>query len=189
MQGKTSISNLLLMFSLVAVFSIGGRAQNSEPFECVRATPERVIKRSVFPGTTFVLRKNKEFPFNDLGFETVKLTDGEKLIVEHGGCETYALTFRFETKRLSEKNYTAAFWYREAVRLMRQTKKGYGSNFLLDGGVKALNSRLKSKKPLRYAETLDFGGTEIRSVVTLNRVSKLKGNKYQIEIAFGTGPL
>ena len=185
---KISIPKLALIM-LISAFAIYGQSQNSESFECVRAAPEPIIKKEVFPQTTFLRRKSKSFPFNDIAFETVKFKNGEKLIIEHAGCENYTLIFRFETNRYKGKSGGARFWYKTAVELMRQAKKGFGSNYLLDNGIKALSSYLKNNKTLKYDEEISFGAEEIRDVVSLSQVKKLKGNKYEVELSFGTGPL
>jgi len=186
---KILVSKLGLIILLIAAFVVCGLAQQSESFECVRATPEPIIKREVYPQTTFARRKNKSLPFNDIASETVKFKNGEKLSIEHTGCENYTLIFRFETNRFKRKTADARFWYKTALELMRQAKKGFGSNDLLDNGVKALNSYIKNNKTLKYAEEISFGGEEIRDVVFLSQVKKLRGNKYQVELSFGTGPL
>jgi len=186
---KIPILRSALIISLISAFAICGQSQKSESYECVRATPEPIIKKEVYPRTTFVRRKNRSFPFNDIGFETVKFKNGEKLIIEHTGCENYTLIFRFETNRFKGKTADARFWYKTAVELMRQAKKGFGSNALLDNGVKALSSYIKNNKTLKYAEEISFGGEEIRDVVFLSQVKKLRGNSYKVELSFGSGPL
>jgi len=189
MKMKISISKLGLIILLIAAFAVCGLAQKSESFECVRATPEPIIKKEVYPQTTFVLQKNKSFPFNDIGFETVKFRNGDKLTIEHSGCENYTLIFRFETSRYNGKPADARFWYKKAVQLMQQAKKGFGSNNLIDRGMKALNSYIKNNRTLRFAKEISFGGEVIRDVVFFNQVKKRKGNRYEVELSFGIGPL
>jgi hypothetical protein len=78
-------------------------AVNEDSFECVRAEPEPVVKKNIYPKTEFRLETNKEFPFQKLGYETVEFKNGDKLLIEHVGCENYTLIFRFETKRFTAK--------------------------------------------------------------------------------------
>jgi hypothetical protein len=82
---KISIFKSALIIPLILAFAIYGQSQKSESFECIRAAPEPIIKKEVYPQTAFVRRKNKSFPFNEIAFETVKFKNGEKLIIEHTG--------------------------------------------------------------------------------------------------------
>jgi len=151
--------------------------------------PNRLLKKKFTLKPLLSCKKNKSFPFNDIGFETVKFTNGDKLTIEHSGCENYTLIFRFETSRYNGKPADARFWYKKAVQLMQQAKKGFGSNNLIDRGMKALNSYIKNNRTLRFAKEISFGGEEIRDVVFFNQVKKRKGNRYEVELSFGIGPL
>jgi len=165
-------------------------AVNNDSYECARSTPKSIIKRRVFSKTNFTLQKNKDFPFESIGFETVEFENGDKLIIENTGCENYTLIFRFQTSRFSGKSEDARFWYRAAVQLIEQTRKGLvDETNLVTNGTKALNLYIKNNKTLKFDEEIDFGGTEIRDVVTLSKVKKPKGNRYKIELSFGIGPL
>lgn len=165
-------------------------AVNNDSYECVRATPKLIIKKQVFSKTNFTLQKNKDFPFESIGFETVEFENGDHLIIENTGCENYTLIFHFQTSRFSDKLDDARFWYRAAVQLIEQTRKGLvDETNLVANGTKALNMFIKNNKTLKFDEEIDFGGKEIRDVVTLSKVKKPKGNRYKIELSFGSGPL
>ena len=161
-----------------------------DSFECIRPTPESILKKKHFIESNFALRKNEEYPFQMLGFETAKFKNGDKLNIENIGCENYTLVFRFETERFSGEVSDTKYWYQTAFQLIEQTKKGIADDTgLVKNGTKALSSYIrKNKKPAFDAE-IEFGGKEIRSVVTVSKPIKQSGNTVEIEITFGIGPL
>lgn len=163
---------------------------NQDSFECIRATPESILKKTHFVESNFTLRKNEEFPFEMLGFESAKFKNGDKLLVENVGCENYTLIFRFETERFSGSLSDTKYWYQTAVRLIKQTKKGIIDNAgLIKNGTQALDSYIRKNKKPAFNEEIDFGGKEIRSVVIISEPVKRVGKAVEIEISFGIGPL
>src|ERR1051326_6096260 len=66
--------------------------------DCVRGTPEPVVKKNIFPKTTFQLQAD-----GLTAYETVDFDNGDKLIITNAGCEYYVLTFRFETARFKNE--------------------------------------------------------------------------------------
>ena len=158
-------------------------------FECVRSEPAPIIKKSVFPNTIFRLKKNKEYPFQNLGYETVTFTNGDKLLIENIGCENYTLIFHIQTSRFLGKEDDARFWYKTAAQIMAQVNKGISDPYITKIGLKALNTYIKKNKKLKFDMEIDFGGSVIRSVVTLNEIKKIKNNRVEIVLSFGTGPL
>ncbi len=94
---------------------------NNETFECVRSEPEPIIKKEILPKTAFHIEKNKEFPFQHLGYETVEFQNGDKLLIENIGCENYTLVFNFETGRFNKDENDVRFWYETVVKLIEET--------------------------------------------------------------------
>lgn len=178
-----------LIFLMLAVFVVGGRAQETQSSECVRATPERIFKKRVFPQATFALRKNKSFPFEQIGTEKLTLKNGDKLTVKNFGCENYSLSFRFETARFSRRVNDTKFWYKTAVQLIRQTIKGLRAPGLIVRGTEALNLYIKNNKKLEFEAEIDFGGSGIRDVASVSKVKRRGGKKFEVEVSFGVGPL
>jgi hypothetical protein len=165
-------------------------ADNKDSFECVRAVPTAIINKKVFPKTIFTLQKNKEFPFNQLGFETVEFKNGDKLTIEHVGCENYTLVFNFKTKRFVGKPDEVRFWYQTATQLVEQTIKGLREPNLIVRGNKALTLYIKRNKNLKFDEEIDFGGEDIREVVSVSRAEKQsEEGEDEITVSFGVGPL
>jgi len=179
-----------LIFLLIVMFAIVSKAQDAEGTapDCTRAKPSPLFKKKDIVKRTFSLRKNKEYPFEHIGTESVKLKNGDDLTIKNYGCHNYSLSFRFKTKRVSGNTKQVRLWYRNAVELMTPIRKIL-DEFLVDNGVETLNSYIKSNKKLKFDETIYFGGKTIESVVTVGKPKKLKGKLYEIEISFGIGPL
>ncbi len=178
-------------FLLLTVFVLCGRAQTTQSDDCVRAIPEPIIKKQVFPKTSFTLVKNKSYPFEAIGYEKVQIENNLNMTIINSGCENYTLTFQFELGGLSHKIEDTKFWYKKAVELMLMTKKGIRSQdvSLINRGTNALSSHIGKNKTLKYEDYIDFGGSEIRDVVAVNKVKKQGLKKYQIEISYSIGPL
>jgi hypothetical protein len=159
--------------------------------DCVRSVPEPIVKKSVFPKTTFKLTENKEYPAEKIGTETVRFNNGDSLVIENRGCETYSLSFRFTTAKFSANPNNSKFWYAKAIELVEQTKKGIRKVDvrLISDGVAALKKYARRYKNPKYDEFIEVRGGEIKEMVSLNKVRKLKGAKYEIEVSFGVGPL
>lgn len=177
----------ILFVLLLLTFS----AFSQEPvMECVRSIPEPILKKSVFPKKTFTKTKNKENTGETIGFEKVKIDKNIDLTIKNQGCENYTLTFQFLVGNQSQKTSDTKFWYGKAIELMNSVKKGIRKEDinLINRGLKAILAyKNKSKNP-KYENYIDFGGTEIRDVVVLERVVK-QGRKHKVEISFGVGPL
>lgn len=161
-----------------------------EPFECVRAVPKAITRKTIYPKTTSRLEKNEEFPFQNLGYETVEFRNGDKLLIEHLGCKNYTLVFRFETARFPGKISDAKYWYQTGLQLIEQTSKGIADESrLVANGTRALRSYIRKNKKLELDEVIEFGGKEIRSAVTVGKPIKRSGNNVEMEISFGIRPL
>ena len=89
---------------------------------CARGVAEPIIKKTIYPKTTFVLQ-----PDSITGIETVILDNGDKLIIKNWGCEYYVLTFRFETSRFLKDTTDLNFWFKSAGDLMRDILVGLQS--------------------------------------------------------------
>jgi len=51
------------------------------------------------------------------------------------------------------------------------------------------NDKTNNYKNLKLGEEIDFGGDDIRSFVSVDRIEKLTNRKYAVEVSFTTGPL
>lgn len=153
--------------------------------QCVRSIAKPIVKRSVFPKTSFRLNKDKL-----TGIETVNFKNGEKLIINNAGCEYYALTFRFETARFQARVSDLDFWFKKAVLLMNEIHRGIRAPIDLKKGTAALDRYIsRNRSNLKLTEEIDFGGSDIRDFVSINKLQKLRGQRFALEISFATGPL
>ncbi len=191
--GNFEIADMKYYFTslLIIAFVFCGQGQITQSDDCVRAIPEPIIKKQVFPKTSFRLVKGKSYPFESVGYEKVQIKDGLNLTIINSGCENYTLTFRFEVSNLSHKTEDARFWYGKAVELMLMVKKGIRSQDtdLIKRGTNAVNSYIKKNRKLKYENYIDFGESEIRDVVVVDKVKKQGLKNYQIEISYSIGPL
>lgn len=187
MKGKIIISALFLwVLILSGAFLTDIYAQTAEQnqSDCTRAIPVRVVKKAIFPNTTFKLNRAKR-----TGTETIAFDNGDKLIITNAGCEYYYLGFRFETSRFSARPTDTKYWYKKAVELIEQTEEGIDAPVQLDDAVRALEKYIQKTGKPKYEEEIDYGGQDIRTFVTFNKTVKLPKGKYALEIAFAVGPL
>lgn len=54
---------------------------------------------------------------------------------------------------------------------------------------KALKTYTRKTKQIKYGDEISFGGSEIRSVVTVRQPKSIDNGSVEIEISFGIGPL
>ena len=178
-------------FLEIFVLMLTVSAFSQEPLmKCVRSVPEPILKKSVFPKTTFTKTKNKENTGETIGSEKVRLDKNTDLTIKNWGCENYTLTFQFLVKNESQKTSNTKFWYGKAIDLMNSVKKGISKEDinLINRGLKAISAYKNKTKNPKYENYIEIGGTEIRDVVVLEKVAE-QGNKHKVEISFGIGPL
>jgi hypothetical protein len=157
--------------------------------DCARGAAEPIIKKTVYPQTTFILQ-----PDSITGIETVTFDNGDKLTIKNWGCEYYVLTFRFETSRLQQDTTNLAFWFKSVGILMTETIDGLEAPIDIQKGINKLvsfvdNDKTNNYQNLKLREEFDFGGDGTRSFVSVDRIEKLTDNKYAVVISFATGPL
>ncbi|MDO7884167.1 hypothetical protein [Hymenobacter cheonanensis] len=152
---------------------------------CVRGQAEPIIKKNYFPATSFVLQ-----PDSMTGVETVRFKNGDKLIITNWGCESYVLTFRFETSRFRANNSNLNYWYAAAGELMNETVPGVDAPVDIKAGVRALKSyAAKNARHLRIRTELDFGGGEAARIATFDTIAKMPGNRTEVVLSFTAGLL
>ncbi len=164
-------------------------SKSASYIDCVRGAAEPIIKKSVFPNSDFKLQADKIS-----GIETVLFDNNDKLIIRNWGCESYCLTFRFETTRFQEDTTNLQFWYKKVALLMSEIEKGLDSPINIDKGTTELINFINKDQPNNYANLklqteIDFGGEDIRNYVSIERIQKIDDKKYAIEISYVTGPL
>jgi len=164
-------------------------AENNRQDDCARGQATPIVKKEIYPNTTFVLQ-----PDSISAVETITFENNDNLIIYNRGCEYYVLTFLFQTSRFQEDIDNLQFWYSKAILLLSDTKKGLDTPFDLDKGIENIgkyvdNASKDNDKILKPGVQIDFGEDEIRSFVTIDKVEKITDKKYAIELSFSIGPL
>ncbi len=152
--------------------------------DCARGAAEPIIKKTVYPQTTFVLQ-----PDSLTGIETVTFDNGDNLTIKNWGCEYYVLTFRFETSRFQQDTTNLDFWFKSAASLTSEVFDGLEAPIDLQKGIDKLVAHVDNNEILKLRDEIDFGAGDIRSFVSVDRVEKVTDKKYAVEISFATGPL
>ena len=152
--------------------------------DCVRGTPEPVIRKNIFPKTNFTLQADSL-----TGIENVEFDNGDKLTIENGGCEYFTLNFRFESSRFIADTTNTKFWADKALKLIQVTERGIDAPVDLKKGIKAFGNYITKTQNPKLNEETDYGINEIRYFVYLNRIQKLTNSKFAIELTFSVGPL
>jgi hypothetical protein len=154
--------------------------------DCIRGQAESVIKKTVYPNSTFRLNKD-----NHTGTETVDLENGDKLIINNWGCEYFVLTFRIETERFQADTTNTMYWLNKAAILMKEIQHGIDAPLNIQDGIEIIPIHLASMDNRIYelGEEIVFKDDIIRDFVTLDRVQRINERRFAIEISFATGPL
>jgi hypothetical protein len=183
---------LLLSANLFAPVSqpIETQEQRIAQDACVRSIPTPIVKKSVFPNTSFVLKKTIESGWIVAeGIEKVKFNNGDRLLIMNSGCESFAIAFHFETNRLIGNLNDPKYLYRRSAGLMKQILKGLNSPIDLKQGIVALeNYEAKNSEPKLDTE-IEYGGFDIRSAVKLGEVKKAANGRTIVQVLFYYGPL
>jgi hypothetical protein len=180
----------MLLMPLLSMISAGivlAKDPVSTPIECARAIPTPIVNKSVFPNHQFVLKRDADrIPF---GLETVRFRNGDKLVITHTGCESYAFDFQFETSRFVADVTDPKYWFDRSIQLMRQVEEGIMISAQIHRGIMGLEQYTKKNHHPSIGQAIDYGGKDIRSVVKLVEVRKMGLKKFIITVNFYYGPL
>lgn len=153
--------------------------------DCPRGELKPIIKKSIYPQSTFIIQ-----PDSLIGIEEMYLKNGDKITIKHWGCEYYALTFKIETSRLKAKINSLKYWYINTYKILKEIYPGLDAPIDIDKGLQALNNYVsRNVFELKLNTEIDFGKTEIRSYIIIDKIEKISNNKYVIEVSFISGPL
>lgn len=162
---------------------------NQTKSDCVRGVAVPIVKKSIFPKTKFQLQADKL-----TAIETIDLDNGDKVIIRNWGCESYNLTFRFETSRFKEKEKFKGLWIKNTVSLLNEIEKGIDSPIDIEKGIHHLinyidNDGDHSYLNLKFGDEIDFGNNDMPQFLTVDKLKKLSDKRYAIEVTFSMGPL
>lgn len=183
-EASTAAADTLATDTVVTEADIDKLVENDTlANDCVRAEPEPVLKKVVYPNEIFQRQPDGN------AVETTDLANNDRLLIYHKGCEYYWLTFRFETSRFQADTTDVPYWMDKAVGFMRDIRKGLDAGVDTDNGTDAIALLLKENKTPALSEEIVFQEGSIRSAATLDRIQKIDDRRYAIEISFFTGPL
>jgi hypothetical protein len=154
--------------------------------DCIRGEASSVTIKEVYPHAVF-----KPDVANQTGSETVELKNGERLIIKNWGCEYFVLTFRIETERFQNDTTNTVYWLGKAAILMDEIQRGIDAPLNLQGGIDAIAVHLASLDSESYifGKEIVYNEDAIQEFVTLDRVQRINGKRFAIEVSFAKGPL
>ena len=152
--------------------------------DCVRSIPEPVVDQSVFPNSTFRLE-------NSVGFETVNISETERLIIKNTGCESYAFLLRFEIPQLDKKIDDVNYWYKRLVKLLSAVQEGIDSPIdIYEATIKLVNYIDNyDNHPVKLGTYITIRDSEIPEMMCFDAVKELGKNRVALEISIWMGPL
>ncbi|PJJ60893.1 hypothetical protein [Hymenobacter chitinivorans] len=157
--------------------------------DCVRGAAEPIVKKAVFPRSTFRLLPDK---IN--GIETIACPNGDQVVIYNEGCEYYMLRFLITTARFGPPTTNPAPWFRHAATLMSGLLPGLQAPIDLPQGIRLLTARLnqdqkKPGRPLALGEDIFYGSKTMRSSVSIDSLARGAGNQTVVAVTFAIGPL
>lgn len=156
--------------------------------DCKRKEPMPIVKKGSFPDERFELQ-----PGRQVGIETFKNQNGEKVTIKNWGCEYIALTFHFETARFEGELSNTGFWYKRTATLLNELSGKLDAPIDIAKGAERIVTEIENDVPngyqnLKLNKELDFEDSP-RSFVSIDKVEKIDSQKFAIEVTFAKGPL
>lgn len=173
-----------LFFVITCGLAVTDAAAQQTVSDCTRAMPERVVKKRVFPRTTFALNKKKRE-----AIEKVSFPNGDRLTITNSGCEYYYLEFRYETGRFRGSATNTKYWYRRAVELIDGTRRGIDAPIRMADASAALKKYVNTEARPIYGGEIDYGEGAIRNFIIFESVKKIGRGRVAVTLAFAIGPL
>jgi len=158
-------------------------AGNAEKTDCLKGIPQRVIDASVLPGA--------EFKQVDLmGYEKIELPTGDRLLIINWGCESYNLTFRFETSRFGTDTSQVKQWYSILTQLLYVIEPAIDSPVKVRRGIDGIQDYLKQDTlPVAYNVSLDLSNDSSYADMVFERVKILGDTAVRIDATFSVNAL
>jgi hypothetical protein len=191
-----------VFFNLLAVTTLASgqalKSPASKLVECVRSIPTPIVKKAVFPDTSFAL-KNIDYVgvVVPLGLETVQLKNGDKVTITNSGCENFTLSFQFETSRFTGQLQDTKYWFARSVELMQQIEPGLDTSIAIGAskaidlkqGIAILEKYMMTTANPAIGQEINYGDRDIRSIVQLADVKQLGNQSFAVKVIFSIGPL
>ena len=150
----------------------------TESSECFNTVPQRVINASVLPGA--------EYKQVDLmGYEALELPTGDHLLIINWGCESYHLTFRFETSRFGTDTSKVKQWYSILTQLLYVVEPAIDSPVKIQQGIDEIQHYLEQDSaPVAYNVPLTLSRDSIFSGMVFEQVKVLGDTAVRLDATF-----
>jgi hypothetical protein len=152
-----------------------GRTKSSD---CFKSIPQQVINASVLPGADY-----KQVDL--MGYETLELPTGDHLLIINWGCESYHLTFRFETSRFGTDTSKVKQWYSILTQLLYVVEPAIDSPVKIQQGIDEIQHYLKQDStPVAYNVPLTLSQDSIFSGMVFEQVKVLGDTAVRLDATF-----
>lgn len=152
--------------------------EKAESRDCFNNLPQRVINTSVLPGV--------EYKQVDLmGYEKLYLPTGDHLLIINWGCESYHLTFRFETSRFGIDTARVKQWYSILTQLLYVIEPAIESPVTIQQGIDEIQNYLKQDTmPVAYNVPLTLSRDSVLSGMIFEQVKILGDTAVRLDATF-----
>lgn len=151
---------------------------------CSRGVAQPVLKKETFKGVIFTRNSDQR-----TATEILEFANGDRLAINHWGCEYYVLTFRFETSRFQAEETDLSYWIDKATILLFEVQSGLDTPLDVKGGINELRHLVEGSKTYNLGEEMIYDDHEVRDFVSIDLIENLRDGRYAIEISLATGPL
>jgi len=149
--------------------------------DCVRSIPIPIIDKTKFP--------NEEFTLEDrIGYETVRFNNGDILKIRNEGCESYSISFCFETSELMADSTNIKKTCEAFIQLLGKIKDAQNSVIDLNKTISILKTYKRTPGAKLYSEII-IDDAEIGESAWIVQVRKVSQKKSVFEIEISIGPL
>ena len=146
--------------------------------DCLMSVPQRVINTQVLPG---VLYNQVDL----MGYEKLDLPTGDRLLIINWGCESYHLTFRFETSRFGIDTSRVKQWYSILTQLLYVIEPAIESPVKIRQGIDEIQRYLKQDSlPVAYNVPLTLNKDSLFSGMVFEQVKILGDTAVRLDATF-----
>jgi hypothetical protein len=153
-------------------------ADRKENCDCFISVPQQVINASVLPGV--------EYKQVDLmGYEKLDLPTGDRLLIINWGCESYNLSFRFETSRFGTDTSKIKQWYSILTQLLYEVEPAINSPVKIQQGIDKIQLYLKQDSiPVAFNVPLTLSRDSVFSDIVFEQVKVLGDTAVRLDATF-----
>lgn len=146
--------------------------------DCFKRIPQQVINANVLPGAQY-----KQVDL--MGYETLELPTGDHLLIINWGCESYHLTFRFETSRFGTDTSKVKQWYSILTQLLYVVEPAIDSPVKIQQGIDEIQHYLKQDStPVAYNVPLTLSRDSVFSGLVFEQVKVLGDTAVRLDATF-----